>query len=246
MKPYYSDDFVTLYHGDCRDILPSVRGDLIVTSPPYNLMRRGSGAGKNSIHAGPGGINEKLQEKWYPDEMPEPVYQAWQREIVELCLESAPAVCYNHKVRYQIKRAGRSIHPMEWLGGLLLWVEIVWDRGGGVAFNSGRPIPSDERVYVLGRPRCYNNLGLTTVWRISPVPQGIDHPCPFPEELAARLIASFTDPSHVVIDPFMGSGTTLLAAKNLNRRAIGIEKDEAYCETAAARLTQNVLDLGVA
>lgn len=244
MKPYYADDFVTLYHGDCADILPSVRGDLVVTSPPYNLMRRGTGAGRNSLHGGKRGLSEKLHQRWYPDAMPEKAYQEWQRETVALCLKSAPAVCYNHKVRYQIKRAGRAQHPMQWLGDFMLWVEIIWDRGGGVAFNCGRPLPSDERIFVLGRPRTFNNLGLTTVWRLPPVPQGVDHPCPFPEELAARCIASFTDPGDLVVDPFAGSGTTLVAAKNLRRRAVGIEKEECYCEEAAKRFSQEVLDLG--
>jgi site-specific DNA-methyltransferase (adenine-specific) len=131
---------------------------------------------------------------------------------------------------------------MTWIRDRLLWVEIVWDRGGGVAFNSGRPTPSDERIYVLGTPTIYNNIGLTTVWRIAPAPQGFDHPCPFPPEIPSRLIALFSGPGDTIIDPFVGAGTTLRAAKNLGRKSIGIDKSEAYCEIAAQRLSQEVLD----
>lgn len=243
MKKYYEQDGIVIYLGDCREVLPEVRGALVVTSPPYNLMRRGSGAGANSIHSGARSLNDKLQNQWYPDEWPEAEYQSWQRNVIGLCLESAPCLCYNHKVRYQVKRSGRSIHPMEWLGGFPLWVEVVWDRGGGMAFNCRRPIPSDERIFVFGRPPSWTNIGLTTVWRIPPVPQGMDHPCPFPLEIPNRCIAMFSGPGDVVIDPFMGSGATLEAAKKLHRRAIGIEIEERYAEIAARRLDQTVLAL---
>ena len=70
-----------------------------------------------------------------------------------------------------------------------------------------------------------------------------NHPAPFPEELAARCIRLSTWPGETVLDPFMGSGTTLLAARNLGRKAIGIDLTERYCEIAATRLAQGSLDL---
>jgi DNA modification methylase len=242
VRPYYEADGIQIFHGDCRDVLPGLTGDLSVTSPPYNLLRKASGAGANSLHVD--GLWRKLSTEWYEDEMDESEYQAWQQEVIDLCLAATPCLAYNHKVRHQIKRTGRSLHPMQWIGDRLLWVEIIWDRGGGVAFNSGRPIPSDERVFVLGRPVSWTSIGLTTVWRITPRPQGIDHPCPFPIEIPSRIIQMYSLPGHTVIDPFMGSGTTLVAAKNLGRRAIGIELEEKYCEIAAKRLSQQVLDFG--
>ena len=76
---------------------------------------------------------------------------------------------------------------------------------------------------------------------------GIDgHPCPYPIALPTRCISAVTDIGDIVLDPFAGSGTTLRAAKDLGRKAIGIEIDERYCEIAAKRLGQEVLDFGAA
>jgi hypothetical protein len=104
-------------------------------------------------------------------------------------------------------------------------------------------VPADERIYVLGKPRAWHDDGSTTVWRFHAGPQGFDHPCPFPLELPLRLIALFTDPGMTVIDPFAGAGTTLRAAKDLGRKAIGIERVERFCEVAAQRMSQEVFDL---
>ncbi len=87
----------------------------------------------------------------------------------------------------------------------------------------------------------------TNVWRIKPQQRGADagdHPAPYPVELARRCIRLSTWPNEIVFDPFTGSGSTLVAAKQLGRRAIGFEVSERYCEIAAKRLAQGVLDFG--
>ena len=89
----------------------------------------------------------------------------------------------------------------------------------------------------------------TNVWRIQPEPRGPEtghHPAPFPTTLADRCIRLSTWPGETVLDPFMGSGSTLRAAKDLGRKAIGIELSERYCEIAAKRMGQEVLDFGAA
>lgn len=243
VTPYYERGGITIYHGDCREILTTMeRVDCVVTSPPYNIRRNHSHAvGPNSLHKR---VTAKFLNEWYDDSVPEADYQASQRAMVAQLLKTCDgSVFYNHKLRHGIKRIGRVIHPMEWLYGLPLWCEIVWDRGGGLAFNSLRFIHSDERIYQFGHPKVWHDLGFTTVWRIPPTSQGVDHPCPFPIEIPSRCIASTTDPGDLILDPFMGSGTTLGAAKDLGRRAIGIEIEERYCEVAAKRMEQEVLPL---
>lgn len=237
MQPYYEANGITIFHGRAEEILPQLGEkfcDLVVTSPPYNLKKKWWDQGSNGIH---GALAKKFNDEWYADEIPEPEYQAQQRAILEACMRACRgSVCYNHKVRYAFKREGRSFHPMEWIQGLPLWCEIVWDRGGGMALNCSRPVVSDERIYVLGKPAAWHNIGLTTVWDIWAGAQGLDHPCPFPLEIPRRLIRMFSNPDSVILDPYVGSGTTLRVAKALGRRGIGIESNEQFCELAVKTL----------
>jgi len=241
MKPYYQYNGVTIYHGDCFDLLPQMpMVDLIVTSPPYNIVRKNMGGGENSTLKSQ---QEKLMNQWYDDSLPEAEYQKNQREIIKLMISRCRgSVFYNHKLRYSIKRSGRVISPWEWISGLPLWAEIVWDRGGGIAFNCNRFVHSDERIYQFCRPVVFNKNPYTTVWKIHPVPQNVDHPCPFPTQIPSRCISTCTGPGHLVMDPFCGAGTTLMVAKDLGRQAIGIEREERYCEVAAKRLSQEVFN----
>ena len=85
-------------------------------------------------------------------------------------------------------------------------------------------------------------VGLGTVWDINKAQNKV-HLVAYPKELAARCIAAVTDETSTVLDPFAGSFTTLRAAKDLGRRAIGIEIEERYCEIAAKRMSQEVLPL---
>lgn len=234
--PYYEGGGVVLYHADHQDVLPALQpasGALTVTSPPYNINRRWwDTPGPNSTRKA---VAAKHLEDWYEDSVPEGEYRAQQRALLERLLQITTAVAYNHKVRYAWKRDGRAHHPMEWIAGLPLWVEIIWDTCGGPSTNTRRPVVGDERIYVLGKPSAWHNLGLTTVWKM--LPASIDgHPCAMPLSMAERLIAMFSDPGDLVLDPYAGSGTTLVAARLLGRRAVGIERDRNYCDLAVRRL----------
>lgn len=225
-----------IIQGDCLEVLktlPDKLAALVVTSPPYNLKKKWWNCGANGCLKD---VAKKFTTRWYPDEVPENEYQDQQRRMIRECLRIAPCVAYNHKVRYAHKRCGRAFHPMEWLSEFPLWVEIIWDRGGGITFNSRRPIVADERVFVLGRPRAWHKRGLTTVWRIPPDSGRDAHPCAFPRELVARLILSFTDEGDTIVDPYAGSGTTGAVATAHERNFLGIELDPAYCEIARRRI----------
>jgi DNA modification methylase len=114
-----------------------------------------------------------------------------------------------------------------------------------MALNCKRYSPSTEHLIAFGTPHVWHDdlNCLLSVWRITFDREQNDHPCAFPIKLALRPITSSSNPGDTIIDPFMGSGTTLRAAKDLGRRAIGIEIEERYCEIAARRLAQEVLAL---
>lgn len=222
----------TLYLGDCREILPSLpKVEVVVTSPPYNLVKENSGGSTNSLKS-----LEGVYDEWYADEMPEDEYQAWQKEVVAICMERCTgSVFYNHKVRYAWGRRGAVYHPLDWLRGFPLWCEIIWDRCGSLAVNVPRFAAQDERIYQIGRPAVWNKTKATSIWRIPP--QSVDgHVCAFPVELPRRCIEATTEPGHTALDPFMGSGTTGVAAMELGRKFIGIEREPKYFDIACRRI----------
>jgi site-specific DNA-methyltransferase (adenine-specific) len=185
--------------------------------------------------------------------MDEATYGEWQSAIaagVRNVSGPGSSFFYNHKQR---SRDGRSIHPLDITREFVGWTmrqELVWRRPGAVQFNARMFAPNDERIVWLVRddgPHHWNQEAATwmSVWDMAP-PSGHhdEHPCPYPDELPRRCILATTDAGDIVLDPFMGSGTTLRAAKDLGRQAIGIELEERFCEYAAKRLGQEVLDFG--
>jgi len=229
----------TLYLGDCLEILPRLeRVGWAVTSPPYNLNKAHHGAGTAASDA----MAAKYQD-WYSDDMPEPEYQDWQKQVVRALLAAVEhSVFYNHRVRYAWHGRNQSappckiLHPMHWLAEFPIWCEIVWDRCG-TSTPTHRYGQSHEMIYQIGKPgpdRLPKSLGMNDVWRMPPA-QGEGHVCAFPVELVERcLIGSAAGDS--VLDPFMGSGTTGVACANLGREFIGIELDPGYFAIACERI----------
>jgi site-specific DNA-methyltransferase (adenine-specific) len=230
VNPYYQDDWVTIYHGDCREILPSVSAGIAVTSPPFNKGKMSGGYVMDNYLS-------------HADDMPHEKYVAWQREVISLLWSAVDgAIFYNHKPQI---RGGVAVLPTELIPEeVVLRQIIIWDRGGGVNYSPGHFCPCYEWIMLL----CHQSFALKDrpasaigdVWRIPPADVKMAHPCPFPELLARRAIEPTT--AQAVLDPFMGSGTTLRAAKDLSRKAIGIEIEEKYCEIAANRMSQEVMD----
>ncbi len=241
--PYYQDDHVALYHGRCEDVLPTLSDvACVVTSPPYNTL--------GSRHADRGGMHggskwtAKVVDEGYADDMDEQSYVGWQIAVADMladtCVPGA-SFFYNHKIRYRDKAP---VHPIDIVRRFARWdlrQEIVWARDGGIALNARMFCPSDERIYWMvkpGAPHKWNqpSASLMSVWKMRQEIGRDGHPCPYPTQLPTRCVGAVTDPGDVVLDPFAGSGTTLVAAKSLGRKAIGIELSERYCEMTAERL----------
>ncbi|MBQ7212473.1 MAG: site-specific DNA-methyltransferase, partial [Muribaculaceae bacterium] len=116
---------------------------------------------------------------------------------------------------------------------------IIWKRKGGINFNSGYFLPTYEVIYLIAKKNFKLAPGANRfgdVWEIMQE-QRNDHPAPFPVELIYRIISSTT--ANIILDPFMGSGTTAVVASGLGRNYIGIEKSKKYCESAKKRLENN-------
>ena len=243
MKPYFTDENVTIYNGDCQEVLDSLSPvDITVTSPPYNTLptaHKPSGLHAERVT----GVNKWIAKSasGYFDSRPEGAYQEWLNGIIGKCMNlSRGLVWLNHKVRY---REGVAIHPLRFIH-FPCYAEVIWDRGGSMALNCKRYAPSHEGLWAFGVPHYWDdclNMRMS-VWRLS-AQRSDDHPCPFPIELVSPLIMSSCPIGGVVLDPFMGTGTALVAAKRLGRKAIGIERETRYCDLAIENLAQSVLPL---
>lgn len=231
MKPYYDRDGITIYHGDCLLVLPLLeQADHVITDPPYSEATH---AGARSMvsdkrHGGDGGNAGRIDF---------------------VSIEAA-----------DVRRAFEACVPKRWLLATLDWRHVggldecpptglrfvrhgVWVKPDGAPqFTGDRPATGWESVAILhslgGRMK-WNGGGSRAVWIHNIVREG--HPTAKPLGLVRQWVEQFTDPGDLILDPFMGSGTTLRAAKDLGRRAIGIELEEKYCEIAVQRLAQEVL-----
>lgn len=228
-----------LYLGDCRDVLPTLADNaagVCVTSPPYNLGEGMEDKGGLRVgHAGSKWGDRKLRDGYgeYADNLPYPEYVQWQRETLDqLWRICSGAIFYNHKPRV-VKRQVRL--PM--FCDLPLRQIIIWDRASGFNAMSGAFAPMCEWILLYAKPdwslrdKAASMLG--DVWRFPPTADA-EHPASFPITLPRRAITSCID--DVVIDPFMGSGTTGIAAVTEGRDFIGIEADPAYFDLACKRV----------
>ena len=225
--------------GDSKEFLKTMDSesvDVAVTSPPYNTLPTSGKA--SGIHA------ERLSGKnqWieraaagYFDSRPEEEYQAWLLSILSECVRVCRGLVWvNHKVRY---RDGAAVHPARFIP-YPIYAEVIWDRRGSMALNCKRFAPSHECLLAFGSPHWWNDEfnGLMSVWQIGFDRDNNEHPCAFPMEIATRPIQSSCPPDGTVFEPFMGSGTTGVAAVRLGRKFIGVEIDERYFDIACKRI----------
>lgn len=220
MKPYYQDDWVTIYHGDYREMLPTIdKVDLVLTDPPYNVNL----GGKNK---------HSKRQKGYVDStdlLDEENYRMLVLPCVYWSIDNARCAIVTPGNQNQ------SIYPKP------IWT-MAWTKNNGVSrtpLTRGQKMNHAcwEPILIYGKldnPPHSDVLNMPIYQQIS----ANDHPCPKPLKLFSRIIDWMNGS---ILDPFMGSGTTLRAAKDLKRHAIGIEIEEKHCEIAAKRMAQEVL-----
>lgn len=217
MTLYYQDEHITLYHGDClTEHLEWLDADVLVTDPPYGMAYESNwNRDKRNVKVG------------------RPVVADDSTDTRDRALEAwgnRPALAFGKWT--QPRPAGTR-------------ARLIWDKRvhgtGDLSIPWG---PTDEEIYVLG-------TGFTGTRTSNVIPAQMlmsgdsrrpNHPTPKPVALMELLIERC--PPGVIADPFAGSGTTLVAARNLGRRAVGVELEERYCEIIAKRLAQGVLALG--
>lgn len=218
--------------GDILDkikLLPDKSVDLVITSPPYNL-RNSAGSGR-----WPNGALIRGYDN-YDDRMPHDEYVVWQRRCLQemmRVINDTGAIFYNHKWRVQ---GGLLQDRHDIVSGFPVRQIIIWKRVGGVNFNLGYFLPTYEVIYLIAKrgfklvPKA-NAFG--DVWEF-PQEKNSSHPAPFPLALIDRIVKSTN--AQIILDPFMGSGTTAVAAKRNGRDYIGIELSPVYSQMAEDRI----------
>jgi site-specific DNA-methyltransferase (adenine-specific) len=220
VKPYYADEWVRIYHGDCREVLPSLGTDIaVVSDPPYGMdantdTRRFSGGKFGSGRRAQG----RAARPVHGDKEP---------------FDPAPFVAYPQVLLWGVNHFAARVpigswfiwqkKPAERFGTFLSDAEVAWFKGGHGVYMTLLPWEGMCRSEEV---------------------QEFYHPTQKPAALMARCITRAAPGSRLIVDPFMGCGPTLVAAKNMGRPAVGIEINEQYCETAAERCRQEVLALG--
>lgn len=218
-KPYYYDEWVTIYHGDCQDILPSLsKIDIVLTDPPYGIENRSGTVSLSRSNKNNYTINDT---KNYVLNTVIP--------IVTICIEN-----YKNVVITPGPKMFCYYPQPDDFGVFYQPATVSLSRWGRA---DAQPIFYYGIPYYAGKNITPNSYKL-----IEP-PEKNGHPCAKPYKAWKWLLNKTSDINNIILDPFMGSGTTLKAAKDLNRHCIGIEIEEKYCEISAKRCSQQVFDL---
>jgi len=221
MKTYYQDSAVTIYHGDCREIVPQLgRFDLLLTDPPYGMNYQSNSrtvSKKMDKIIGDSEVDVSIVDT-FPDCNCVALFSRW---------DTAPVWASKLEQRMPVRG------------------QIIWHKACGGMGDLKRAYSLDYEVIIYATSSVFAIPGKRhgSVWRCKTDRQAsYSHPTQKPVGIMTMCIERFLV-GDTILDPFMGSGTTLRAAKNLGRKAVGIELDERYCEVAASRMSQEVLAL---
>lgn len=216
MKPYYERGGITIYHGDCREVIPFMRDDfdLLCTDPPYGI---GEASGKNKSRGKIAVSRDYGTSDW--DNAPAPLW----------LINQARAKCNNAII------FGGNYYE---LPPTSCW--LVWDKDNGLTDFADCELAWTDLRKATRRLR-YRWQGMLQE-RMGDEKEARYHPTQKPLPVMLWVLEQAPE-ARTILDPFMGSGTTLVAAKQLGKTAIGIERDERYCEAAALRLSQDILPL---
>ncbi len=225
-KPYYRDDAVTIYHGDCREIVPTLgRFDLLLTDPPYVFK-----------HMGGGGLG--AASPFYAEGALEGMTNfdlSQYRDIMLAPSEMIVAFCSRDQILDYAELARDSGRKFDL---------HVWFKTNAIPFT-GNTWKSDLEYIALlwtkkpGWKQCHQSQHSKAY--VSPINQDRSHPACKPVALLAKYLEVLDAKN--ILDPFAGSGTTGRAAKDMGREAVLIEIEERYCEIAARKMEQEVLSL---
>ena len=194
MKPYYQDDCVTIYHGDCREILPELpKVDLVLTDPPYPDQ-----------HLEYGDCDISFLNK----------------------LDCRQLVFWSAKAEFTLDYT--AIHIWDKKVGVGSMYERIFERNGGTSYRVFRHYLINSTVAAKYAKDVFTG-----------------HPSQKPIQLMNELVSRYSKNGCIILDPFMGTGATVVAAISANRKCVGIEIEERYCEIAAKRCSQSVMELGI-
>jgi len=226
--------------------LPDNIIDACITSPPYNKL--GLQGGKDTIAKNStwSDWSTHIEYSDYDDDMPEDEYHKWQIDIlneIQRVLKPGGSCFYNHKNR----RFNKSEYsPMLWIQhcNLNLFQTIIWNRKADVNNSKHFFQPVYESVYWFTKdnkksPKFFkkNLKDQKNIWEISPK-ANLPHPAPFPEELVEHCVLAVTEPGDLVLDPFMGLGTTAVVSKRMGRNFIGFDISEEYIRLSSDNIEQ--------
>lgn len=222
---------IDLRKGDCLEVMKTIKSgsiDAIITDPPYKVITGGRKNGKN--HKRPKGIlneNKELMENI-------PSFKDWLVECYRVMKNGSHGYCMTNtknliKISQEIENVGFKIHNF-----------LVWQKNNCTPSQYYMKNCEYTVFFRKGKAKYINNIGRSkTVHSFDNIIGNKQHPTQKPVDLMEFFVGNSTKENEIILDPFMGSGSTMLACKNLNRNGVGIEMDENYFNIAKQRIEEN-------